>query len=98
MSSPIVLELEHKDGNHQNNERSNLEALCPNCHSQTSTWRGRNKKRGTKQKRSNRTKEEYLKAYCETNNIRQALLQLGLAAKGANYGQMKRILTQYGVD
>lgn len=41
---PIVLELEHKDGNNKNNVRDNLEGLCPNCHSQTHTWRGRNKK------------------------------------------------------
>lgn len=41
----ITLEYEHKDGNNGNNERSNVEALCPNCHSQTSTWRGRKNKR-----------------------------------------------------
>lgn len=37
----ITLELEHKDGNNGNNSRENLEALCPNCHSLTKTWRGR---------------------------------------------------------
>lgn len=41
---PISLELEHIDGNNKNNDRSNLECLCPNCHAQTSTWRGRNRK------------------------------------------------------
>ena len=40
---PISLELDHIDGNKQNNERSNLECLCPNCHAQTPTWRGRNR-------------------------------------------------------
>lgn len=39
---PIVLELEHKDGNSANNLRGNLECLCPNCHSQTSTYKNRN--------------------------------------------------------
>ena len=29
----LPLELHHKDGNHHNNELSNLEILCPNCHS-----------------------------------------------------------------
>ena len=38
----IPLELEHKDGNHFNNELSNLTILCPNCHAQTSTYRGKN--------------------------------------------------------
>ena len=40
----IPLELEHKDGNNINNDRNNLELLCPNCHALTDTWRGRNKK------------------------------------------------------
>ena len=38
---PITLELEHIDGNNRNNSRENLTILCPNCHSQTSTWRNR---------------------------------------------------------
>jgi len=42
---PIPLELEHKDGNHHNNLLNNLELLCPNCHAQTSTYRGKNKRR-----------------------------------------------------
>lgn len=36
---PISLELEHIDGNPSNNEDENLLLLCPNCHSQTPTWR-----------------------------------------------------------
>lgn len=39
---PISLQLEHIDGNHFNNDIANLTLLCPNCHSQTSTWCGRN--------------------------------------------------------
>lgn len=35
---PIPLELDHIDGNHDNNELSNLRLLCPNCHSQTATY------------------------------------------------------------
>ena len=49
LGQPISFEYEHKDGNNQNNARDNVEALCPNCHSQTSTWRGR--KNGSKQAR-----------------------------------------------
>ena len=40
----LSLELEHKDGNNKNDVRENLEGLCPNCHSLTPTWRGRNKR------------------------------------------------------
>jgi hypothetical protein len=50
----ITLEYEHIDGDNTNNSRDNVEALCPNCHSQTPTWRGR--KRGISQRKV----EEYL--------------------------------------
>lgn len=39
---PIPLELNHKDGNKNNHLWKNLEMLCPNCHAQTSTYRGKN--------------------------------------------------------
>jgi len=42
LNQPIPLELEHKDGNHLNNNLDNLELLCPNCHAFTSTYRGKN--------------------------------------------------------
>lgn len=38
----IVLELEHIDGNSSNNHEDNLSLLCPNCHSQTDTYKGKN--------------------------------------------------------
>lgn len=41
MGFPIKLELEHIDGNHQNNQIENLTLLCPNCHSLTPSWRKR---------------------------------------------------------
>jgi hypothetical protein len=42
----LVMELEHIDGNSTNNEISNLSLLCPNCHSQTPTYKGKNKGNG----------------------------------------------------
>jgi Zn finger protein HypA/HybF involved in hydrogenase expression len=45
-NKPIVLELEHRDGNSENNEFENLCLICPNCHSQTDTYKGKNKGNG----------------------------------------------------
>ena len=40
---PINLHLDHIDGNCSNHKLENLRLLCPNCHSQTDTWCGKNK-------------------------------------------------------
>lgn len=45
-NKPIILELEHKDGNSENNSKENLCLICPNCHSQTDTYKGKNKGNG----------------------------------------------------
>jgi len=39
---PVTLQLEHRNGNSTDNRLENLELLCPLCHSQTSTYSGRN--------------------------------------------------------
>jgi hypothetical protein len=39
---PIPLELDHVNGRRDDNRLANLRILCPNCHAQTPTYRGRN--------------------------------------------------------
>lgn len=34
----LVLQLDHIDGDNTNHRRSNLQLLCPNCHTQTNNW------------------------------------------------------------
>lgn len=48
---PLVLELDHKDGNHTNNTEKNLRHLCPNCHSQTDTYKNKNVGNGRQARR-----------------------------------------------
>ena len=43
-NKPIVLQVHHKDGNPRNNDFSNLQILCPNCHSQTENYCSKNRK------------------------------------------------------
>ena len=41
----ISLQIDHINGDRLDNSLENLRFLCPNCHSQTSTYAGRNRKR-----------------------------------------------------
>tara|TARA_R100000951_G_scaffold115245_1_gene122703 strand:- start:30 stop:485 length:456 start_codon:yes stop_codon:yes gene_type:complete len=86
----LTLELDHIDGNGLNCHPDNLRFLCPNCHSQTPTYRGGNK--NTRNRTI--TDEQFKEALASTPNIRQALLSLGLAPKGNNYTRANMIRSQ----
>jgi len=42
----VVLEVEHRDGNSENCSPDNVCLICPNCHSQTKTYKGKNRGNG----------------------------------------------------
>ena len=56
LGQPVKFHLHHKDGDHFNNELSNLQILCPNCHSMTDNYGAYN---------SERYKENKAKYYCK---------------------------------
>ena len=93
LNQPIVLEVHHKDGDHLNNELENLELLCPNCHSLTENWRGKNI--GTKEVIDDET---FVEALRNNKSVRQALIQLGLTAAGGNYTRAYELITQYQIQ
>lgn len=47
----VPIELEHIDGNSENNSLENLKLLCPNCHSLTPTYKALNKGNGRHKRR-----------------------------------------------
>ncbi|MGB7338353.1 MAG: HNH endonuclease signature motif containing protein, partial [Phototrophicaceae bacterium] len=58
LNQPIPLELDHIDGDPDNNVESNLRLICPNCHALTDTYKGANSGNSTRQKmRRNRYKQ-----------------------------------------
>jgi len=54
----VPIQINHKDGNMENNILNNVELLCPNCHSLTENFGSLNKGNGRKQRRLNRIKQK----------------------------------------
>lgn len=54
----IPLEIDHIDGNYENNSEDNLVLLCPNCHSLTKTYKGANVHNGRKSRKKYYIKKE----------------------------------------
>lgn len=46
ITNKVPLEVDHIDGNSENNKEENLRLICPNCHSLTSSFRNLNKGKG----------------------------------------------------
>ena len=53
LSGKIPLEIDHIDGNAENNLEDNLRLLCPNCHSLTPNFKNMNKGKGRKWRNKN---------------------------------------------
>lgn len=84
----LTLQIDHINGIRNDNRKENLRWLCPNCHSQTSTYTGKNK---TKKEVINFTEEEAILALKQTKNVNQATKLLGCAQGGANWIRVNNI-------
>lgn len=93
LSEKLILELEHRDGDNQNHTRENLECLCPNCHSLTPTWRGRNISA-----KKNISDEQMIASLKDTKSIGKTLRFFGMADKGKNYERMNRLVSENNIE
>ena len=83
---PLQLQLDHTDGNRDNWTLGNLRLICPNCHTQTDTYSGRNNNGTTV------SDDELLKLLKSSKTRNIALKTAKLASKRSNYLRCKKLL------
>jgi 5-methylcytosine-specific restriction endonuclease McrA len=84
----ISFELDHIDGDHSNHKLKNLQIICPNCHSKTPTFAGRNKRVKKKIQNFDLKIVDMIRAGETTRTI---LLKLGMVTNGVNYRRVDKI-------
>lgn len=94
----ITLEIDHINGVGNDNRIENLRFLCPNCHSQTETFRGRNIKKIKENDGCKYTIEEFIKAVEISKSIREVCIRLNLVPKGGNYETIKNKMAKYNLS
>lgn len=90
---PLSLELDHIDGNKHNNRRNNLRYLCPNCHSQTHTFRVKNYVKTNSRKWVE--EEKLIDSIKQGGSTADILRRVGLRAVGDNYNRVERLRIKY---
>jgi len=81
-NQPISLELDHINGISNDNRLENLRILCPNCHAQTDTYRGRNLKRKLL---GEPAKTQYFCGDCGSSVTKKNVKCRSCFKKGGNY-------------
>ena len=84
-SKPITLQLHHIDGDNTNNQFMNLQILCPNCHSQTQTFRAKKPL----------TEESILEACEDAKTISEVVRNLKRYPSGDLYKKVQTVIEKF---
>lgn len=88
---PVPLECHHKNGNRQDNSLSNLELLCPNCHSQTENYTSKGKVL------KHYSDTDFLHVLWSSKTINEALRKLGVSAYVSYYNRARKIASKFNM-
>lgn len=92
-NKPLNLQLDHINGINNDHRLSNLQFLCPNCHSQTETFSGKNKKQEI-------TLEEVELAISDIGPLsaNDICLYLSRSLNGSNINKIKLLALKLGYN
>lgn len=91
LEKPLILHLDHINGDSNDNRKENLRFICPNCHSQTSTYCGKN----INKKPKNVQVEEWIEALKNEDSIFKALKHLKLSISKSNYEKALKLKEEF---
>lgn len=91
----ITLELDHINGINNDNRLDNLRLLCPNCHSQTPTFRGRGRN-GRKEKKIFND-SEFIEIVKRSTTYKQVCIELGIVSTGPNNKTIKKRMNELNI-
>lgn len=95
LGEKIPLEVHHINGIHIDNRLDNLQLLCPNCHSMTESWKGKNLK---KESENYLTDDELVSVLKKSSSIGAALRSLGLSTSDGNYKRAKKLMEEHNIE
>lgn len=90
---PIPLELHHINGDNTDNRIENLQILCPNCHSFTDTYGGKNQKLNKRKEISKEENDKIIKNSYAKESIKSI-------SKETNHSErtVKKVLNENGIS
>jgi hypothetical protein len=88
---PLTLHVDHHNGDFLDNRPDNLRLLCPNCHSQTATYAGRNRRPGDVAEDTDATIAALLRFHDGELTAEETAAELGCEAKDVPVMRMQAL-------